>query len=124
MTTFIAPEAAYAASGATSHADQLEEGLEVEVAPGHDRDDRPLAGASRARRGDGQRARALRDHARLLGHETHRALRVVEGHDEDAADDRLHPLPHAREDALPSGAVDERSLPPGERLRRPFLERE
>ena len=54
----------------------------------------------------------------LFGHEPHRLPRFLEGDDNGAVDHRLHSFPHAREDALAAGAVDERRLPGLELLRR------
>ena len=93
--------------------------VEVDIAAGDDADDRALARLAGQRRGERQGAGAFGDDPRFFGHQAHGAARLVEGDDDRAVDDRAHPLPHAREDALAAGAVDEGRLPLREALRRP-----
>src|SRR5207249_4699404 len=48
----------------------------------------------------------------------------LQADDEIIVDDRFHPIPHAGEHALSTGAIDKGSLPIFENLRRPHFERQ
>src|SRR5262245_6290154 len=87
--------------------DQLPKFLQIDVAPGNDRDDRPVASFPTQRRGDWQRACALSNDARFFSQQSHRIFCVLERDNEVAVHNWFHAFPHAREHALTSGAIHE-----------------
>jgi hypothetical protein len=59
------------------------------------------------RRSDRQRSGSFSHYPRAFGKDAHRAPRLVERDRDRAIDETAHPLPHSREDALPSATSTE-----------------
>src|SRR5512132_1484851 len=85
--------------------DQLTKFLQIDVATGYDRDDRPFASPPTQRRSHWQRARTLSNHTCFFSQQSHRIFCVLESDNDAAVHNWLHPFPHAREHALTAGAI-------------------
>ena len=71
-----------------------------------------------------KRSSAFGDDPGLLRHHAHRLLGLLQADDDCAVNHRLQSFPHAREQALSAGAVDERGFPVFENLRRTLGKRQ
>src|SRR4051812_46296429 len=89
----------------------LAELCQIDVTARNDRDDWSLAGSAGKCCRKGQSTCSFRDNAHFVRHEAHRLFRLVDRYNDIAIDQGFHSLPHAREHALTTRAVDERGLP-------------
>src|SRR6185437_9950739 len=64
--------------------DQFAEFLQIDIATGHDRDDRPFASFPTERRGDWQRTCPLSDDTCFFSQQSHRIFRLLESNNEVA----------------------------------------
>src|SRR5260370_36460853 len=99
-----------------SGTNEIEELRKVDIAAGDNGHDRARTGLAGERSREAERASSLGDDTRLFRHEPHRALYLVQAHDNGTVHDRPHALPHPRKHTLPARAVDVCGLPVWELL--------
>src|SRR5438876_3200801 len=85
--------------------DQLAKFLQIDVAAGDNRDDRPFASFPTQRRSHWQSAGTLSNDTCFFSQQSHRISCVLESDNDAAVHDRFHSFPHAREHALTAGAI-------------------
>src|SRR5260370_36028941 len=107
-----------------SGTNELERLRKVDIAAGDNGHGRARTGFAGERSRGAGAASPLGDDTRLVRHEPHGALSLVQAHDNGTVHDRLHALPHPRKHTLAARAVDECGFPVWELLRGALGERE